>query len=126
MTAKSAMTLEVALPPEQAEEAVFQASTNAGLAQVRGGGGMMHGTVSISMFSWGEDVQETIAYGPHGAQVQLRSVCSMLTVLFDFGKNSRNLTKISTALRALAPVARLVTRPSGPAGHTPQTCHPST
>ena len=104
MTANSTMTLEVALPPEQAEAAVFQAFTNAGLAQVRGGGGLMHGTVSVSLFSWGEDVQATIAHGPHGAQVHLRSVCTLPTILFDFGKNSRNLTKISTALRAIAPV----------------------
>lgn len=99
-----AMTVEVALPPERAEAAVYQAFLNAGIRQVAGGGGLMRGKVSASRLSWGEDVLATIAYGPRGAVVHLRSECILPTALVDWGKNRKNLEMVVNALRVLAPV----------------------
>ena len=104
MTASSTMMIAVALPPQHAEAAVYQAFLNAGLAQVAGGGGVMRGKAPMSWLSWGEDVVAIIAHGPLGAQIYLRSTCHFGLTLVDWGKNQENLMTILAALRALAPV----------------------
>src|SRR5665647_487555 len=87
MAASQTMTVEVALPPQQAEAAVYQAFLAAGLSWVVGGNGFMQGKVSAGMRSWGENVQATIGYGPRGAVVTLRSECALPTQVIDWGKN---------------------------------------
>ena len=104
MAASHTMTVEVALAPQQAEAAVYQAFLAAGLSWVAGGNGFMQGKVSAGMRSWGENVQATIGYGPRGAVVTLRSECALPTQVIDWGKNRQNVERIVEALRPLAPV----------------------
>lgn len=104
MAGSSTMTVEVALPPEQAEAAVYQAFLQAGLESVAGGGGVMRGSVGMSWASWGEQVSATIGHGPQGAVVQLHSQSALPTTLIDFGRNRKNLEKVVEAMRGLAPV----------------------
>ena len=104
MANKHQMTVEVALPPEKAEAALYEAFLAAGIQGVRGGGGVMQGTLPMSMSSYGESIDATIAHGPHGAVVAMQSRCALPTTLFDLGRNRKNLEKIVAALRTLAPV----------------------
>ena len=110
MAASHTMTIEVALAPQQAEAAVYQAFLAAGLLDVAGGGGAMHGKFAAGMSSWGEKVQATIGYGSNGSLVTLYSECLLPTQLFDMGKNRKNrknrknLERIVEVLRPLAPV----------------------
>ncbi len=104
MAGSSTTTIEVALPPEQAEAAVYQAFVQAGLESVSGGGGVMRGSVGMSLASWGEQVTATIGHGPHGAVVQLHSASALSTTLIDFGRNRKNLEKVVEAMRTMAPV----------------------
>lgn len=97
-------SVEVALPPERAEAALYQAFLHAGLTSVSGGAGEMRGTVPTSMSSWGERVVATIAFGQHGATVRLRSESLLPTTLIDFGRNRKNVEKVLAALRPLAPL----------------------
>ena len=92
-------TIEVALVPQQAEAAVYQALVATGVTNVRGGGGILLGGTSIGWRSWGEDIAATVGFGPRGSVVTLTSTCSMPTQLVDFGKNSTNVTKVVEALR---------------------------
>lgn len=92
-------TVEVALAPQQAEAAVYQALVATGVQGVRGGGGFLRGVTSVGWSSWGEDVTATVGFGPRGAVVTLTSTCSMPTQLVDFGKNGKNVTKVVEALR---------------------------
>lgn len=104
MAANSTSVVEVGLPPEQAEAALYQAFLAIGLKDAHGGAGVLQGNVGASLMSWGEKITATIAHGPHGATVHLRSECALPTVLFDFGRNAKNLRKLTEALRGLAPV----------------------
>lgn len=104
MAGSSTTTVEVALPPEQAEAAVYQAFLHAGFEGVSGGGGVMRGAVGLSWASWGETVTATIGHGPRGAVVQLHSASALPTTLVDFGRNRKNLEKVVEAMRTLAPV----------------------
>jgi hypothetical protein len=104
VTAQSTLTIEVALPPDQTEAAIYQAFLDVGFTKVVGGGGVMSGNVAASMWSWGENIAANIAHGPRGSVVHLRSISVWPLLLFDLGKNAKNLAKVDTALRALAPV----------------------
>ena len=107
MARNHTLTIEVALAPQQAEAAVYQAFLAAGLLDVAGGGGAMHGKFAAGMSSWGEKVQATIGFGPNGSLVTLYSECLLPTQLFDMGKNRKNrknLERIVEVLRPLAPV----------------------
>ena len=107
MAKSSTVVIEVSLPPEQAEAALYQAFLRGGVQGGVGGGGGVDGTVATSWASWGENVSATIGYGPRGPQsavVQLRSESAMPTTLVDFGKNRKNLDKVVEAMRTLAPV----------------------
>ena len=92
-------TVEVALVPQQAEAAVYQALVATGVTNVHGGGGLLRGATSIGWSSWGEDITATVGFGPRGAVVTLTSTCSLPTQLVDFGKNGKNVTKVVEALR---------------------------
>ena len=104
MAASHMITIEVTLPPEQAEAALYQAFLNAGLSSVNGGAGRMHGKTTMGLASWGENVDAWISHGPRGAAIQLRSECSFPTQVIDWGKNRKNVERIVGALRALVPV----------------------
>lgn len=104
MAASHTTTVEIALVPQQAEAAVYQAFLAAGLSRVVGGNGFMQGKVSMGMRSWGENVLATIRYGPRGAVLTLRSECALPTQVIDWGKNRQNVELIVEALRPLAPV----------------------
>ncbi|MBX9244878.1 hypothetical protein ICW40_08645 [Actinotalea ferrariae] len=104
MTASSTVTIEVRLPPQQAEAAVYEAFNRAGLRDVSGGGGAMRGTAATSWLSWGETVTATIGHGPQGAVVQLHSASTLVTTLVDWGKNKKNVEGVLARLRELAPV----------------------
>ena len=105
MARNHTLTIEVALAPQQAEAAVYQAFLAAGLSWVAGGNGFMRGKVSAAgMRSWGENVLATIGYGPRGAVVTLRSECLMPTQVIDWGKNRQNVERIVEVLRQLAPL----------------------
>lgn len=104
MASSYAISLEVSLPPEQTEAAVYQAFLHAGIGQVAGGGGIMRGKVGAGWQSWGEDVLAIIGHGPRGTVVQLRSESTLPTTLVDWGRNRQNLERVVAALRALAPV----------------------
>ena len=104
MAASHMITIEVALPPEQAEAAVYQAFLNVGLSGVNGGAGQLRGATTVSLMSWGENLEAWISHGPRGAVVRLRSECSMPTAFIDLGKNRKNLERVVEALRQLAPV----------------------
>lgn len=104
MAASHMITIEIALPPEQAEATLYQAFLNAGLTGVAGGGGQMRGTTEMGLMSWGEKVEAWISHGPRGATVQLRSACPLPTQVIDFGKNRKNVERVVEALRLLAPV----------------------
>ena len=104
MAASYTMAIEVALPPQQAEAAVCQAFLAAGLLDVAGRGGAMYGRFGAGMWTWGENVQATIGYGPRGAVVHLRSESVLPTTLVDFGRNRKNLERIVEVLRQLAPL----------------------
>lgn len=104
MAASSSLTIEVAQTPHEAEAAVYQAFCASGLQSVAGGGGVMRGSVPTSWASWGENVTATIGHGPRGAVVALRSECAFALTLVDWGKNRKNLDRVVTELRALAPV----------------------
>lgn len=95
-------TIEVALAPQQAEAAVYQALVAAGVTGVRGGGGRLDGGTSLGWSSWGENVTAVVGFGPRGSVVTLTSTCSMPTQLMDFGKNQKNVTKVVEALRGAA------------------------
>ncbi len=95
-------TIELALAPQQAEAAVYQALVTAGVTNVRGGGGVLEGGTSVGWTSWGEKVTATVGFGPRGSVVTLASTCSMPTQLVDFGKNKKNVTKVVEALRGAA------------------------
>lgn len=104
MASSSTSTVEVRLPPEQAEAAVYEAFRRAGLDGIAGGGGVMRGTVGTSWLSWGETVSATIGHGPHGAVVQVRSESTLPTTLVDWGKNRKNVEGVVNHLRGLVPV----------------------
>lgn len=104
MTASSTSTFEMALPPEQAEAAVYEAFCRAGLQGVAGGGGVLRGSAPLSWLGWGEVVTATIGHGPRGALVRLHSESSLPTTLLDWGKNRRNVEGVLAHLRSLAPV----------------------
>jgi len=104
MAANHRTTIEVAGPPQAVEAAVFQAFMAAGLTGVRGGGGVMHGSVPTGWRSWGENVTATVGFGPAGSLVTLVSECAMPTQLLDWGKNRANVERIVAQLRALVPV----------------------
>lgn len=104
MAADHRTTIEIAAPPQVAEGAVYQAFLAAGLTGVRGGGGVMYGSVPVGWRSWGENVSATVGFGPQGAVVTLRSECAMPTQLVDWGKNRKNVERIVEALRTLVPV----------------------
>ena len=104
MANKHEMAVEVALPPEKAEAALYEALLAAGIQGVRGGGGVMQGSLPMGMWTYGESIDATIAHGPHGAVVSMRSRSALPTTLFDLGRNRANLEKILAALRRLAPV----------------------
>ncbi|WP_182111303.1 MULTISPECIES: hypothetical protein [unclassified Actinotalea] len=104
MAGSATQIIEVALPPEQAEAAVYQAFVQAGLEGVAGGGGIMNGTVGVSWASWGEKIRATIGHGTHGSVVHLHSESALPTTLIDFGKNKKNLAKVVAAIRDHAPV----------------------
>lgn len=95
-------TIEVALAPQQAEAAVYQALVATGITNARGGGGMLRGSTSLGWRSWGEDVTAAVGFGPRGSVVTLTSTCSMPTQLVDFGKNRENVTKVVEVLRGAA------------------------
>lgn len=97
-------TVEVALTPQQAEAALYQAFLAAGLSHVRGGSGRMYGTVPTTFLSWGEDVTGVTSYGPHGATVVVRSESTLPTTLVDYGRNRKNVERVVDALRPLVPV----------------------
>ena len=104
MAASHMITIEVAVPPEQAEAALYQAFVSAGLGGVGGGAGRMRGKTPMSLMSWGENVEAWISHGPRGASVRLRSECAFPTQVIDWGKNRKNVDRIFEALRLLAPV----------------------
>lgn len=104
MAASHMITVEVALPPEQAEAAVYQAFLNAGLSAVNGGAGQMRGTTTVGWRSWGENVEAWISHGPRGTSVRLRSECALPTQVVDWGKNRKNVEQVVDALRLLVPV----------------------
>ncbi len=91
-------TIELALAPQQAEAAVYQALVTAGVVGVHGGGGMLEGTTSVGWSSWGEKITAVVGFGPRGSVVTLTSTCSMPTQVVDFGKNKKNLAKVVEAL----------------------------
>lgn len=92
-------TIELALVPQQAEAAVYQALVATGVTGVRGGGGMLEGGTSVGWSSWGEKVTAVVGFGPRGSVVTLTSTCSMPTQIVDFGKNKKNVTTVVEALR---------------------------
>lgn len=104
MAASHTVVIDVALPPPEAEAAVYQAFLNAGLSSVSGGWGRMRGSMPMSWASWGERVQAWISHGPYGAVVQLRSECVLPTQIIDWGRNRNNLERLTGALRSLVPV----------------------
>jgi hypothetical protein len=104
MAASHMITIEVALPPEQAEAALYQAFCNAGIKAVNGGGGYLRGITKTGWRSWGENVEAWIGPGPRGATVQLRSACSLPTQVVDWGKNRQNVELVVEAVHLLAPV----------------------
>ena len=57
MAASHTTTVEIALAPQQAEAAVYQAFLAVGLSRVVGGNGFMQGKVSMGMRSWGKNRQ---------------------------------------------------------------------
>ena len=61
-----AQTIELALPPQQAEAAVYHALVAAGVGNVRGGGGKLEGGTSVGWQSWGEQITASSASGPAG------------------------------------------------------------
>ncbi len=104
MAANHMINIEVALAPEQAEAAVYQAFCNAGIKAVKWGGGYLRGITKTGWRSWGENVEAWISQGPEGAAIQLRSECSLPTQVIDWGKNRKNVERIVGALRQLVPV----------------------
>lgn len=98
------VTVDIALPPEQAEAALYQAFLAAGLSHVRGGAGRMSGAVPTTFLSWGEDVTGVTSYGAHGATVVVRSESTLPTALVDYGRNRKNVERVVEALRPLVPV----------------------
>ena len=97
-------TVGVALPPEQAEAALYAALVAAGVQGVNGGRGVLRGAYPTTWASWGEVVQATTGHGPQGAVVGVRSECAMSTTLVDWGKNRKNVDRILAALAERAPV----------------------
>ena len=104
MTSQHERTVGVALPPEQAEAAVYQALVRSGVQGVNGGRGVLRGSVPTSWWSWGESLTATVGFGPAGAVVTVHSISAMPTTLVDFGKNRKNVDRVLDALRGLAPV----------------------
>ena len=104
MAAKHRATVEVAGHPQAVEQAVYHALVAAGLTSVRGGGGVMYGSVPLGWRSWGENVTAVVGFGPAGSLVTLESECAMPTQFFDWGKNRTNVERIVDQLRAVAPV----------------------
>lgn len=104
MARSHSVTVEVALPPQQAEAAVYQALVSAGVTGARGGGGFLRGAYTVSLLSWGEDVTASIGFGQRGSVVTLTSESSMPTQVVDWGRNRRNVERILGHLRAAAPV----------------------
>ena len=55
--------------------------------------GKIKGTMSMSLWSWGENIVIEVTGVENGALVRFTSSCRMPTTLFDYGKNARNVRR---------------------------------
>lgn len=53
---------------------------------------------SLSIWSWGEDIQVSFQENEQGTKVKFTSSCKLSTQIIDWGKNKKNTKKFFTAL----------------------------
>jgi len=65
--------------------------------------GVIEAKVSVSLFSWGENVRISVAPADGGSVVSVESRSRFPLTLIDWGKNKRNVNRFLDSLNASTP-----------------------
>lgn len=92
--------LQLQIPLEQAKAKTEEALMKAGFKMSKWveQNQAFYSESSLTIWSWGEDIQVRFQENEHGTLVLFSSSCKLATQFIDWGKNKKNTKKFFTAL----------------------------
>ncbi len=102
MANKYTGTLQLQVPLEQAKVKTEEALLKAGFKMSKWveQNNAFYSESSLTIWSWGEDIQVNFQDNEQGTLVTFTSSCKLSTQIVDWGKNKKNAKKFFTALEA--------------------------
>jgi hypothetical protein len=106
MAANATRMLYINLPFETVYPVIGMALTNIGatLKNVDPNTGRFFATRGFSLTSYGENITIQPYRTPTGCSLDVKSECSVPTVIIDWGKNTENITKLAFELSRILQV----------------------
>jgi len=95
-------TIQLQVPLEQAKAKTEEALMKAGFRMSKwvDQNQAFYSESSITIWSWGEDIQVNFHENEQGTLLKFTSSCKLATQIIDWGKNKKNAKKFFTALEA--------------------------
>jgi len=93
--------LQLNMPVEQAKAKTEEALMKAGFKMSKwvAQNQAFYSESSVTIWSWGEDIQVTFQENEQGTLLKFVSSCKLSTQIIDWGKNKKNAKKFFTALQ---------------------------